>query len=135
MLALAIGIISGVIVVSIAGYAFVEIYDTCYSKTVEKIVLIAGTIVCLVALIGIPAAFVNYDIHCYKRWTNEYKIQKETIENSMRSEKIGGLERVELVKMVQELNKELAKKQYRCQQWYGFTGDKEVMNLEPIKFE
>lgn len=36
MLALAIGIISGVIVVSIAGYAFVEIYDTCYSKTVEK---------------------------------------------------------------------------------------------------
>ena len=99
----------------------------------SKNVVITGIIACVIVLIGIPVTCVNYDMHYYKSWTSEYKIQKETIESSLKSEKIGGLERVELVKMAQELNKELVENQYRCQQWYGFTGDKEVLNLEPIK--
>lgn len=135
MFALIAGIVLGVIVTVPVGILFSEIYGSCFSRKSEKIVAVAGIAICLIVLIGIPTACVNYDIHCYKSWTNEYKIQKETIESSLRSEKIGGLERVELVKMAQELNAELAKNQYRCQQWYGFTGDKEVLNLETIKFE
>ena len=135
MFALIVGIIFGVIVAIPVGILFSVIYGACFSRKSEKIVSVAGIAACLIVLIGIPTACVNYDIHCYKRWTNEYKIQKETIESSLRSEKIGGLERVELVKIAQGLNTELVKNQYRCQQWYGFTGDKEVLNLEPIKFE
>lgn len=135
MFALIVGIIFGVIVAVPVGILFSEIYGVCFSRKSEKIVSVAGIVACLIVLIGIPVACVNYDMHCYKSWTNEYKIQKETIESSLRSEKIGGLERVELVKMAQGLNTELVENQYRCQQWYGFTGDKEVLNLEPIKFE
>lgn len=135
MFALVIGIIFGIVMAVLVGALFVAIHDVCISTKSENIVLIVGIIACLIMLIGIPVTCVNYDIHCYKSWTNEYKIQKETIESSLKSEKIGGLERVELVKMAQELNKELVENQYRCQQWYGFTGDKEVLNLEPIKFE
>lgn len=88
MFALIVGIIFGVIVAIPVGILFSEIYGACFSRKSEKIVSVAGIAACLIVLIGIPTACVNYDIHCYKRWTNEYKIQKETIESSLRSEKI-----------------------------------------------
>ena len=135
MFVLVIGIIFGVVIAVMVGMLFVVIHDECFRRKSKNVALITGIIACVIVLIGIPVACVNYDMHHYKSWTNEYKIQKETIESSLKSEKIGGLERVELVKMAQELNKELVENQYRCQQWYGFTGDKEVLNLEPIKFE
>lgn len=135
MFALVSGIILGMVLAVLIGFLVSVIHDICYTKKSETIVLLVGAIACIAVLIFIPGALVNYDMHCYKSWTNEYKIQKDTIESSLRSEKIGGLERVELVKMAQDLNEELVENQYRCQQWYGFTGDKEVLNLEPIKFE
>lgn len=66
------------------------------------------------------------------RYVEQYKAQKATIEASLQSDTLSGLERIQLVQQAADANKELAGYQYDCQQWYGFAVDDRVLNLEPI---
>lgn len=133
--ALVLGIVAGSMISILVSILAFFIYDAIYERTIGKIVIVVAFTICTAVLILMPLATVNYDVNCYKSWTKEYQIQKETIESSIKSEKISGLERVRLLEMASQLNKELVQNQYRCQQWYGFTGDKEVLDLKPIKFD
>lgn len=78
---------------------------------------------------------IKYDRDIYTTWMNQYSIQKEVIESSVSNNKLGGFERVELVRQTNELNAELVKKQYECMRWYGFNIDKAVLELESIMLE
>lgn len=67
-----------------------------------------------------------------KQYVHEYPVYKQTIEASLDSENLTGFERMELVRQAAEANKELAGYQYKAQQWYGFTIDERVLELEFI---
>lgn len=133
--ALVIGIISAIIIDAVVAFIIWLIFDNCFKDIIERAVVVCGVVICLAVLILIPAATVSYDMNLYKSWTKEYEVQKATIESSMKSEKVGGLEKIRLLEEANELNAELVRKQYRCQQWYGFTGDKEILKMEPIEFD
>lgn len=49
-----------------------------------------------------------------------YEAQKTTIEQSLQSDTLSGMERFELVKQASELNKWLAQKQFDYSKWYNF---------------
>lgn len=68
-------------------------------------------------------------------WTKSYEVQKETIEDSLNNDKIGGLERVELLKQANELNNALVYRQVKCVKWYNFEMDDAVLELEPISLK
>lgn len=114
--ALVIGIIGAIIIDAVVAFITWLIYDSCFEDFKERAVIAGGVVICIAVLILVPAATVNYDINLYKSWTKEYEVQKETIESSMKSEKVGGLERIKLLEIANELNAELVQKQYRCQQ-------------------
>ena len=67
-----------------------------------------------------------------RQWAVGYRAQKETIESSLQSELLSGYERVALVQQATECNQELAERQYKASQWYGFDECKDVLDLKPI---
>ena len=66
----------------------------------------------------------------------EFNAKKTTIEQSLQNPEISGLERIELVKMVSELNSWLVNRKFSYQRWYNFDIHKSVkekyFNTEPI---
>jgi hypothetical protein len=69
---------------------------------------------------------------CYIK---KYNVTKQTIEESIKSNAISGMERLQLVQNVIDENKYLEQQQFDCQQWYGFLIDKDVLELKPINFK
>lgn len=90
---------------------------------------------CVAVMIIVITLSIKYDRDMCTIWLNQYSIQKEVIESSISNNKLGGFERVELIRQANELNAELVKKQYECMRWYGFNINKKVLHLEPILFE
>lgn len=67
-----------------------------------------------------------------RQWAVGYRAQKATIESSLQSDLLSGYERVALVQQATECNQELAERQYKASQWYGFDECKDVLDLKPI---
>ena len=67
-----------------------------------------------------------------RHWAVGYRAQKATIESSLQSDLLSGYERVALVQQATECNQELAERQYKASQWYGFDECKDVLDLKPI---
>lgn len=66
------------------------------------------------------------------KYVETYIATKQTIEASLYSESLTGLERVKLVEQAVNANAALASEKYTASKWYGFACDKRVLELEPI---
>lgn len=81
---------------------------------------------------------VGINTECHEIWIAKYEAQKATIEASIESENLSGLERIELVNLASELNGELASRRTDVNFWHHVTfGDIEARynNLEPIQIK
>lgn len=97
-------------------------------------VAIALTIIVSVAVF-IDGLFVGVGLNTEEAqvWSAKYEAQKTTIEQSLDSEVLSGLERIELVKQASELNGELAERQATAELWHVVYYDENVYaGLEPI---
>lgn len=97
-------------------------------------VAIALTIIVSVAVF-IAGLFVGVGLNTEEAqvWSAKYEAQKTTIEQSLDSEVLSGLERIELVKQSSELNGELAERQATAELWHVVYYDEDVYSgLEPI---
>lgn len=88
-------------------------------------------------LIFILSIFIGIGVNTdsEKVYISKYLAEKETIEMSLESEQLSGLERVELVKKATELNGELAEKKAQYKLWHFVTYDNAMYdNIEFINF-
>lgn len=85
-----------------------------------------------VALILTVMGSLYIRVEMSRQWAVGYRAQKATIESSLQSELLSGYERVALVQQATECNQELAERQYKASQWYGFDECKDVLDLKPI---
>lgn len=107
------------------------IADNCYYKYENCVKTIFSVLAIIILLVG---GFVG----CYVEYTNsccyveKYEVIKTTIENSLSIESLTGFERIGLVNSATEYNATLSELKFKCNQWYGFTVTKDVLNLEYI---
>lgn len=85
-----------------------------------------------VALILTVMGSLYIRVEMSRQWAVGYRAQKATIESSLQSDLLSGYERVALVQQAAECNQELAERQYKASQWYGFDECKDVLDLKPI---
>ena len=95
----------------------------------------------ILIIIFIVVWIISIVIGCYienqklKVETEQYRAVKETIETSLQSDKLTGLERIELVKQASEQNAWLKGTQYKVQQWYNFYLSKDILEVEIINIK
>ena len=103
--------------------------DSCYNDDLVRVIFIILAI--LVVVCGtVAGGYIEYTTSC--KYVSEYEVIKTTIENSLSTDSLTGFERAELVNAATEYNAELSGYQFKCNQWYGFTISKDVLNLEYI---
>ena len=97
---------------------------------------LAVGIVCIItAVVLVASIFIGIGLttESAQVWSAKYEAQKTTIEQSLDSEVLSGLERIELVKQSSELNGELAERQATAELWHVVYYDENVYaGLEPI---
>lgn len=102
------------------------VYDEDRACVVSLIVSVAIFIACIFIGIG-------FNTEDAKIWSAKFEAQKTTIEQSLDSEVLSGLERIELVNKAAELNGELAERKSSSELWHYVYYDKDVYkNVEPI---
>ena len=85
-----------------------------------------------VIILGSVVWFVYGNVEMSRQWATGYNASKTTIENSLQSDLLTGYERMALVQQAAEYNQELAERQYKASQWYGFDECKDILDLTPI---
>lgn len=85
-----------------------------------------------VVILGSVIWFLYSNVETSRQWATGYNASKTTIENSLQSDLLTGYERMALVQQAAEYNQELAERQYRASQWYGFDESRDILSLEPI---
>ncbi len=85
-----------------------------------------------VVILGSVVWSLYDNVETSRQWATGYNASKTTIENSLQSDLLTGYERMALVQQAAEYNQELAKRQYRASQWYGFDESRDILSLEPI---
>ena len=91
-------------------------------------IIVAGVIFIASIFIG-----VGINTECAQVWSAKYEAQKTTIEQSLDSDVLTGLERIELVNKAAELNGELAERKASSELWhYVYYDDTVYKNIEPI---
>lgn len=85
-----------------------------------------------VVILGSVIWFLYSNVETSRQWATGYNATKTTIENSLQSDLLTGYERMALVQQAAEYNQELAERQYRASQWYGFDESRDILSLEPI---
>ena len=131
-----VGLFSGIVFgaftafVVYAAFSLVQCNSTNY-KT-DTILEVMKKVASIVAFIACAFGGISVEKNSNSRYVDQYQAQKETIEASLQSDVLSGLERIQLVQQAAEANKELAGYQYDCRQWYGFAVDDRVLDLEPI---
>lgn len=122
------------LVIGFIGYVIYEALDLSYE--IAGIIDVVVTIVlCIIATVAITLAVCSYDKLQSTCYIDRYHSVKTTIEDSLDSDKISGMERLQLVQNAIDQNMYLTQQQFDCRQWYGFLIDKGVLELEPINFE
>lgn len=99
-----------------------------------------GVIACIVVGIAVWIAgiFIGIGLNTeYERtYIAKYEVQKSTIEMSLDSDALSGMERVQLVNKAVELNGEMAERKAMYERWHYVTYDNSLYdNVELIKFE
>ena len=89
----------------------------------------------IVVIVAIPLSILVHEKMLETRYVQEYKLVKQTIEESVDSYNISDLARLNLTQDVLFENRKLARKQSDCKRWYGFAIDKDVLYLKPIKLK
>lgn len=91
---------------------------------------------CIVgAVVFIASIFIGigFNTEDSKIWSAKFEAQKTTIEQSLDSDVLSGLERIELVNKASELNGELAERKATSELWHYVYYDKDVYkDIEPI---
>lgn len=96
-----------------------------FSLAIMAIVLVGGI------LLGVGISTTNERIYIAR-----YEVQKQTIEQSLASNMLTGLERVELVNKAIELNGELAEHKAKFNLWHTIYYDNSIYdNVDFIVFE
>ena len=125
------------IAIIIGGVAFgtgASIWEGSCTSNLRWFILI--TAIAVVLMVGSVFACIGIAQDQAKIWVAEYQAQKATIEESLESEALGGLERFELVKVAIELNRELGERQAKASRWHEVYYEKGIYdNLEPIKLK
>lgn len=95
--------------------------------------LIAMTIIVAVVFVACIFIFIGTNTEDAKIWSANFEAQKITIEQSLESDVLSGLERIELVNKAAELNGELAERQAKADLWHVvYYADDVYEGLEPI---
>ena len=102
------------------------IFGLIVSLTEEYKLLIAGVITSLVVFVG--GIFIGIDVNTTNEniYIEQYKAQKETIEQSLSSDALSGLERIELVNKSVDINGEVAARKAKSKLWYYVYNDKHI---------
>ena len=100
---------------------------------------VARLVISIMAIaIWIGAVFIGIGIYTEEEriFIAKFEAQKQTIEMSLDSENLSGLERIELVKQASELNGEMAERKAKLQVWHYVTYNNSMYdNIEPISLE
>lgn len=129
--------LAALLIFALAGLIVCVLNEYDYDDTAEK-ALIVITTVCIFLWPIFTCIGVATNTECHEIWIAEYEAQKMTIEASIESENLSGLERIELVNRASELNGELAARKTEVSFWHHVTfGDVEMRynNLEPIQIK
>ena len=98
--------------------------------------MIMGIIVALCVIICCSLLGLNLDQIDYEKKVNTYITTKQTIENAMQNKELTGLEKIELVKQINEQNQKLEELKIDVKQWYSFYLDESKVNeLQPIEIK
>lgn len=101
----------------------------CLSKYGKIQITVDVLVLCLSMFIG-----ARVHIRMFERDVRQFESAKATYSESIKSEDVSGLERIEIVNKITEENKTLARLKYDATKWYYFyLPDNIVDNLEPIK--
>jgi hypothetical protein len=101
----------------------------CLSKYGKIQITVVVLVLCLSTFIG-----ARIHIRMFERDVRQFESAKATYSESIKSEDVSGLERIEIVNKITEENKTLARLKYDATKWYYFyLPDNLVDNLEPIK--
>ncbi len=127
-----LGILIGLLLVLIALLPFIADWWDSDSKWVVPF-LIGVFVITLVISLLVGIGLVTEDERIF---VSKYEMQKTTIETSLNSDVVSGLERIELVNKAVELNGELAERKARCDRWHHILYDNHIYdNVEFIKFD
>lgn len=88
----------------------------------DNIAVVISLLIGMVLGLAIPA-WCDEGARVY---VSGYLAEKYTIEMSLESEELSGLERIELVRQAAEANKELAEKKARFERWHHATYDRSI---------
>lgn len=98
--------------------------------------LIAGVIVSCIIFVASMVVGINTNTSNEKVYIERYKAQKETIEQSLSSDALSGLERIELVNKAVDINGEVAARKAKSKLWYYVYTDKHIYdNVELIDLD
>lgn len=101
----------------------------CLSKYGKIQITVDVLVLCFSMFIG-----ARVHIRMFERDVKQFESAKATYSESIKSEDVSGLERIEIVNKITEENKTLARLKYDATKWYYFyLPDNLVDNLEPIK--
>lgn len=98
---------------------------------------VTAVIVGIALWIAFIFAGIGINTEEHKLWIAKYEAEKYTIEASIDSETLSGLERIELVSKAAELNGDLAYRKEAIKLWYHVVyGDKTIYDgVEPIQIK
>lgn len=128
--------IFGIILVSLlcaCGAALIGILIAMTVNSEDSDIIRVAIIVAFVVFI--LSIFIGIGINTeYARvWSANFEAQKTTIEQSLDSEVLAGLERIELVNKAAELNGELAERRASSELWHYVYYDEDIYSgIEPI---
>ena len=108
-----------------------ENYDI--SDRTAFISLICICVIAILMAVGFTFLTIGMQTEEARVYADEFEAQKNTIEQSLESDILTGLERIELVKLATEANRDLAKKKATMRLWYYVYFDETIYDhLEPI---
>lgn len=122
MLGILIGLLVGLVSLLVVLLIYMAVEDH------EKLFIRISCMAFILSVMG--SLYVRVEMS--RQWAVGCRAQKATIESSLQSDLLSGYERVALVQQAAEYNQELAERQYRVSQWYGFDESKDVLDLKPI---
>lgn len=125
MFGILIGLFGGLVPLMVVFLIYVFVEDH------EKLFIRIGCVAFILTVMG--SLYIRVEMS--RQWAVGYLAQKATIESSLQSDLLSGYERVALVQQATECNQELAERQYKASQWYGFDECKDILDLTPIDID
>ena len=134
-------LLSGLLALLLLGFSGCMIYNVIYpncedcaeeeAKANKKMNI--ALIVNIFVFVGFIFAGIGISDNDDRKFVAEYQAQKYTIESSLNNAELTGLERIELLKLATDLNKQLTSRKYDFNKWYNVHYDNSIYdNIEFI---